>query len=253
MNTKVNRKVLFFTAMLVVAFLLTTFQKATATHQAVPILAVALETHAVTRTLGMVYAEADDKSALLTVLEPGKQVKIIGVDESGDWVAIAKADQNSLAGWISKSAIEQDLVVGTTRYLVQVHQSPDSLSEVSYVLTPGENVQVLGSNPDNTWIAIVGPGSTRATVSWVKADELKVPNNIAIAKFLTMVYQRPDTTSKVTYVLSPAQKVTLLGRDNSGSWLALVTVQDERFIGWAHAGDLSSDIDLARLPIRADR
>ena len=224
------------------------FQPATATHSAVSILAMPSESAGVTSTLAKVYAEPEDASQILDVLPPQKQVQILGLNESGAWIAIAQGNQSALAGWISASELKHDLVVGTTRTLVRTYQQPNSSSGIQSVLTPGIKVQVLGRSPDNAWVALSNAGSPGAMVQWVASSDIKLPDVIATTSNLTKLYARPDSGSAISYVLPPAQKVVLMGRNSNGTWFAAADINSKKFIGWAQVSDLVGGIDRTVLP-----
>jgi len=249
MNTKPISIVFVVASILVGALLLASFQSATATHTAVAIVAYPAESVGQTRSLARVYMEPDDSSTLVQVMPPGKQVQVLGLSENGAWVAIAKDNQAAMGGWISKSNVNQGLIVGATRSLVKSYQQPDSSSVVAATFSPETKLEVLGHNADNTWIAIARPGSMGTTVNWVASGDLKMPDVLAATSSLTRLYLRPDSKSQITNVLPPAQKVILIGRNNVGNWYAVADIRGSKFIGWVQLGDLKADNDKATLPI----
>ena len=249
MNTKPVSIFLVVAGLLGAALLLASFQSARATHTAVAIVAYPAESVGQTRSLARVYMEPDDSSRLLEVVSPGKQIQILGLSENGAWVAIAKGDRAAMSGWVSKSNVSQGLIAGAARSLVKAYQQPDSTGEVVATFSPGTKLQVLGHNVDNTWIAIARPGSMGTTVNWVASSDLKMPDVHAATSALTRLYLRPDTSSQITNVLPPAQKVLLIGRNNAGNWFAAADLRGNKFIGWVQLGDLKADADKVTLPI----
>jgi len=253
MNTKPISRSFLFAVGLVATLLVASFQPATATYTALSILAYPSEAKAETRSLARVYAEPNDASQLLNVLPPGAQIQILGLSENGAWIALANGSDNAIAGWLSIGDVKQNLIVGSARSLVRVHQQPGADSQVTSVLTPASKVQVLGHNPDNAWIAISRPSASGAAINWVSAGELKLPDVIAITSSLAMFYLKPDASSRITNVLPPTQKVILIGRDHSGTWFAAADFMEGRFIGWARISDLiggSNRTTLPMLPVR---
>jgi hypothetical protein len=161
--------------LLVAALSLGFYQPATATHTAVAIVAYPAESFGETLSLVKVYAEPDDSSQLLRVEAPGKQIDIRGLSENGAWVAMSNEDESGVAGWITTAEIRKNTLTGTTISLVKVYRQPNSASDVAEVIPPAAKVQVLGHNPDKTWIAIARPEAKGSFIRWVAASDLKMP------------------------------------------------------------------------------
>lgn len=249
MNTKPYHAPLIVTVLLMIALFLASVQVASANHTAVPVLAYAAESSGETNSLTKVYLEPTEGSQLIDILPPGQQIQILGLSENGAWIAMGKKDQSALAGWVSGSNVNENLIIGSTRSLVQMYGQPGSFSKVDNVLPPGAKVLVLGHSPDNAWIAIAHPGGAQATINWVEASSLKLPDVFATTSSLTMLYLKPDSKSKITTVLPPAQKVLLTGRNSQSTWFAVTDIQEKRFIGWAQGSDLNANSDRATLPV----
>lgn len=161
--------------LLVAALSLGLYQPATATHAAVAIVAYPAESYGETLSLVKVYAEPDDSSQLLRVVAPGKWIEIRGLSENGAWVAMSNEDVSGAAGWVTTAEIRKNILTGTTISLVKVYRGPDSASVLAEVIPPAAKVQVLGHNPDNTWIAIARPAAKGGFIRWVAAGDLKMP------------------------------------------------------------------------------
>lgn len=229
-------------------------QPAAATHSALAILSMPSESIGSTRTLARVYSEPDVASQVVNVLSPEKQVRILGLNEDGAWLGIGKENGAAvLAGWIPVSDVRHNLVVGSSRSLVHTYQLPDSSGSVAGTLAPSVQVQVLGRSVDNAWIAIAHPGARSGMLRWVKANELKLPDVVAQTSALTKLYLKPDSSSRVTSVLPPAQSVILIGQNGDGSWFAVTSRQGNKFIGWAQSNDLTGGMDRVALPVYLPR
>lgn len=161
--------------LLAAAFSLASYRPAAANHTAVAIVAYPAESVGQTYSLVKLYAEPDDSSTLLSVVAPGKQIDILGLSENGAWIAIAKDNEARLAGWLATSEVRKNIIVGTTLTLVKVYRQPDTSSSLAEVIPPAAKVQVLGHNPDGSWIAIARPVTKGTSIRWVAASELKMP------------------------------------------------------------------------------
>jgi hypothetical protein len=144
------------------------------------------------------------------------------------------------------SDISEDDVV-TTRHLTMVYESPETNSRVETVLMPATEVSLAGRSADGMWLALgsgwiqrsdIRMGGDLATLAVVRAAQ----TFLATTRHLTMVYESPETNSRVETVLMPATGVRLAGRSADGKWLALGS-------GWIQRSDIRTDGDLAALAI----
>ena len=253
MNGKLYSLLYVLAAAFLIALMAGYFQQAAPIHPAIAILSMPSESVGTTRSLARVYAEPNDSSQVVNVIPPEKQVHILGLNDTGAFIGISREDEATLAGWISTSEVKHNLVVATTCTLVKEYQRPDSSSPVTGTLSPAAEVQVLGRNSDNTFIAIAQPGAKTASVRWVKTSELSLPDVVAKTSTLTRLYQKPDSGSRVASVLPPAQSVILIGRSNDGTWFAVASLPGKKFIGWAQSNDLSGGMDRKVLPVLLPR
>lgn len=253
MNKKLYPLSFLALGILVIAFQLASFQPASAIHSEIAILALPSGSAGETQSLTRVYADPKDTSQVINVLSPGTQVQILGLSESGAWIALAQSYPPFLVGWVPVSDINHDLTVGLTRSLVQTHQQPSSSSRIVSVLSPGASVQVVGRSVDNSWIAISTPGYPRASITWVATSELRLPGVSASTRYLTMFYLIPDTSSRVTSVSSPTHYVTLIGRNSAGTWFAAADIHTDQFVGWVEGSNLDGGMDRSLLPVLSDR
>jgi hypothetical protein len=175
MNKKLYPLSFLALGILVIAFQLASYQPASANHSEIAILSMPSRSAGETQYSTMVYSEPEDTSQVINVLSPGTQVQILGLSESGAWIALAQSYPPFLVGWIPASDVKSDVMVGSTRSLVLTHQQPDSSSRIVSVLSPGASVQVVGRSVDNSWIAISTPGYPRASITWVAISELRLP------------------------------------------------------------------------------
>jgi len=249
--------------MLVIAFQLASYQPASATHSEIAILALPNAASGETQSLTRIYSEPEDTSQVINVLPPGTQVQILGLSESGSWIALAQSYPPFLIGWVSASDIKHDLTIGLTRSLVLTHQQPDSSSRVVSALPPAASVQVVGRSTDNAWIAISTPGFPQASITWVATSDLRLPGISASTMYLTMFHLTPDESSRVTFVSAPSQNVafvsastqivTLIGRNSAGTWFAAADMRTDQFIGWVQGSHLAGGMDRFMLPVLSDR
>jgi hypothetical protein len=161
---------------LVIGLFLAIFQTASATHQAVGILAMPSESAGATLSLAKVYSEPDDASQLLELFPPGKQMSILGLDESGYYVGISKLGQSNLGGWMSRSDVKYNLVQAKATRLARVFQQPNVDSAVIFALSPGQTVSAVGqSAEDQSMIAVNFLSGGKTALGWVMADDLSLP------------------------------------------------------------------------------
>jgi len=95
---------------------------------------------------------------------------------------------------------------------------------------------ILGLALAIAFLAANPQGFALANASAISVD------NIATTRHLTMVYETPSVDSRVAMVLMPVTEVSLAGRSADGKWLALGN-------GWIQRSDISTDSDLAALPV----
>jgi len=240
-------------SILVIAFQLASYQPASAIHSEIAILALPNGSAGETQSLTRVYADPQDTSQVINVLSPGTQVQILGLSESGSWIALAQSYPPFLVGWVPASDVKHDLTIGLTRSLVLTHQQPDSSSRVVSALSPGASVQVVGRSADNSWIAIATPGVPRASITWIATSELQLPGVIASTMYLSMFYLVPDDSSRVTFVSAPTHNVALIGRNTAGTWFAATDMRTDQFIGWVQGSHLDGATNRSLLPILSDR
>ena len=239
--------------MLVIAIQLASVQPASAIHSRIAILAMPSRSAGETQSLTRVYTEPEDTGQVINVLLPGTQVQILGLSESGAWMAIPQAYPPYLVAWIPAADVRSDIMVGSTRSLVLTRQHPDSTSMVMDVLSPGARVQVLGRSVDNSWIAISTPGDPQTSISWIATSELRLPDASATTIYFTKFYAIPDESSRVTSVTTPTHSVALIGRNSAGTWFATANLRTDQFIGWVQSSHLDGGMDWSLLPILSDR
>lgn len=249
MNKKLNLVPYLTLVALVFAVLLPSCQAKTTAPANVNILFVPSAFAGRTLASATVYSAPDSNSQSINMLDPGTFLHILGLNESGKWIAIAQTNQPIMIGWISKALVEHKIITGTTRSLVLGYQKPDSSSMVIEAHSPAEVLNLLGRDESGTWFAVTNSHAKHPTITWVAPSDLDLPDVVATTASLTKFYLTPDTNSLVTNVLPPTYQVIVFAHNNSGSWLAAEDIHSNKFIGWVQVGDLKSGVDQALLPI----
>jgi hypothetical protein len=161
---------------LVIGLFLAVFQSASATHQAVGILAMPGESASTTTSLAKVYEEPDDASQILDVLAPEKQVSILGLDETGYFAGIREVGHSEFAGWISRSDVKYNLTQAKAERMARVYQQPSVDSAIIFALSPNQTVSVVGqSAEDQSMIAVNFLSGGKTALGWVMAGDLLLP------------------------------------------------------------------------------
>jgi hypothetical protein len=249
MNKKVNPLQFLLAGMLIFILSLAFSQPAKADHNQITIVAIPSESSAKVYSLTRVYSEPDDSSRVVDVLSPGTHFNILGLNTSGSFIEIAKEEQSMPAGWVTASEVTRNLISGTSQSFDLAYLEPSSMSQITTVVTPGEQVKVLGHSQDGSFLAITKAGSVPGAIAWVASSEIKLPDVTAMTASLSKFYIKPDTSSSITSVLPPAIQVILVGRNSSSSWFAVEDVHSTKFIGWAQSSDLVGGINRELLPV----
>lgn len=220
------------------------------TGKAVALEALAGQTSGKTINLTKVYQQPDSSSIVVYVLQPTSEVKIMGRSEDGDWYAIAdnKNDQEA-GGWIASMDLTVEKVIGEVRSLTMVYQQADSGSLVVNVLTPSQQVELLGRAAGSSWLAIRNQAGGRNSIAYVPGADVKIEREPAGTFSPVKTYLRPNQISFVIDFLVPNQKVYVIGRSADGRWLAVENAETGQFRGWVWASDLRDADQYADVPV----
>lgn len=127
---------------------------------------------------------------------------------------------------------------GTTRTTVNVLQAPQEGSRVIDILTPGQQVTLMGRS--GAYYALsTHDGQMRG---WAPLGEISVETVSGTPRAMTMVYQSPDVHSTVVDMIFPGQQVEILGSTPGGEYYALAgTDVSEPVSGYVAASDLHAE------------
>jgi hypothetical protein len=253
MNKKVSLLQFLVAGILIFTLSMAFSQTARASHTSVEIVAIPSESDGQANTLARVFSEPDDASSVIEVLSPGTHFNILGFNESGSYIQIAKEGQTNPSGWLAASVVSRNHLDSTSRSITKAYAQPSSTSQFTSIVTPGEQLQVLGHSIDGLWLAIENPGSFQTPIYWIAASEITLPDVTAKTSTLTKLYLIADTSSRITNVLPPAMQVTLFGRNGTSSWFAVEDSASHKFIGWAQISDLNGGMNRELLPVLAGR
>jgi hypothetical protein len=249
MNKKVILSKLLVVGMFIFTLSVAFSQPVKASHIPVDIVAIPSESGAQVYSLTRVYSEPDDASRMVEVLSPGTHFNILGFTQDGSFIEIGKEGQSLPSGWVASSQVTRNHLDGTSLSLTQAYLLPSSSSKVATLVTPGTELQVLGHSVDGAWLAIDNPGSMKTPIYWIAASAVRLPEVIAQTSTLTKAYISPDTSSRITNVLPPAQQVTLIGRNSTNSWFAVEGAHSSKYIGWVQSSDLDGGLNRELLPV----
>ena len=249
MNKKVNLSQILVFGMLIIALTLAFYQPAKASHTPIAIVAFPSVSIAGVYPVTRVYSEPDVASRVVDEMSLGAHFNILGLNASGSFIEIAKEGQSLPSGWVIASEVLRTQLVGTSRSRTQVHLSPSSASPIVSMVFHGTELKVLGHNVDGAWLAIENQGLMKTSIVWVNTSDIRLPDVVAQTSSLTKFYLRPDTSSSIADVRSPAYQVILIGRDSTNNWYAVAEVRTGKFIGWAQSNDLTGGINKELLPV----
>lgn len=193
MFKKVNLSLFLVAGMLIFTLSLAFSQSAKAATPIVPILS---EFNGAAYTLTRVYTGPDDTSRVIEVLSPGTHFNILGFDDSGKYIEIAKDGQALPIGWVTISEVLLNHLDGMSLSLTEAYSLPSSTSPVATIFSPGTELQVLGHSQDGSFLAIQDASAPQGFAYWVPASMVKLPDVIArTAEFNKVLsktrYQQP--------------------------------------------------------------
>jgi hypothetical protein len=249
MNKNISFKLFSIASLLVLIFSVRIVHPTTASISPISIMAVPGASDSVVYTITRVYQAPDDASRVIDVLSPGTHFNILGYNDSGTFIAVAKEGQSLTSGWIPTSQVTRAYLSGTSRSLSLGYLSPNSTSRIETVLTPGQEVKVLGHSPDGSWLAIENPTSLRTPLYWVARQDIGLPSVVAKTSSLTMVYAKPTNGSLIMNVLIPTYQLVLIGRTSDNARYAAEDFISGKYIGWVMSSDLAGGSNRELLPV----
>lgn len=215
--------------------------------------------------------------AVVTTLEQGADVELVGRNADSSWVQVRLPD--GLIAWVSTQFISTpyplvDLpVTGAVEPLamvksgrLNVRSGPGTDYPILFSLTQNEPLAMLGRSPDGDWLKV----RVRAQEGWVNAGfvtlsvplvELPLipppptpaPESAAVYGVGIVnvpeaaLYAIPDVTSQPILLLPSGVSFSLLARDATGGWIRVMLEDGQA--GWINAANIGSSIPLADLPI----
>jgi hypothetical protein len=146
--------------------------------------------------LTLVYREPGSNGEVLAVFTASRQpLKIVGRNESGDYLAIA-LDHGQ--GWVAAGELEltgnidrlpvipaqaqidpAGSPVAVTAVLTKVYAGPGFSYEITDILMAQENLQVLGRSADSLWLAVHRQGSGGASTGWIPIGDARLSTPLA--------------------------------------------------------------------------
>jgi uncharacterized protein YraI len=126
---------------------------------------------------------------IMTVLDQGQGILLIGRNETGSWVQVKAAEGQ--VGWVNASLVQTTVPVSSLPVFespppqpsgvvkagaLNVRVGPGLAFEVVTVLQQGESVSITGRNASGSWVQVK---SYNGTAGWVNASYLEI--NVPVA------------------------------------------------------------------------
>ena len=122
-------------------------------------------------------------------------------------------------------------------------------AEAVSILTPSQQVEVLGRAVGSNWLAIPSQAGGRNSVAYVFGADVKIKQESTGTYSPVNTYLHPNQISFVIDILFPNQKVYVIGRSADGKWLAVENADTGQFRGWVWAGDIRGVKEYADAPV----
>lgn len=223
---------------------------------------------------------------VIAVLQQYEQVTLLGRNSTASWVQVRLVDGR--VGWCSSRYIDSPVPFSSLPLVrppappsvpstipvttapppgsgplgmtisprLNVRSGPSVGYSVIAVLVEGQQVALIGRNPNSTWLQIrlndtltgwvnAAYIQTSATISGLPVTGEYEPWGVVTTGALN-VRSAPSITANVILTASEGQGVGLLGRSASGQW---IKVRINSQIGWAAASGLTTSVPISSLPV----
>ena len=211
--------------------------------------------------------------AATAVLSYGTNVQLLGRNNNGGWVKV-KLD-NGHQGWVNATLITANVTINTLPVLaapaltpmaavstgsLNVRSGPGVAYAITATINYGVNVQLLGRNNNSTWVKIK---LANGHEGWVNATLLTANVTIGSLPVMTTtaatsptavvstgalnVRSGPGVGYAVTSATYLGHTVTLLGRNEAGSWAKIRLTNGHE--GWVNATYLQANVAISSLPV----
>jgi len=226
---------------------------------------------------------------VIAVLQQFEQVTLIGRNSTASWVQVRLVD--GTVGWCSSRYIDSPVPFSslplaippappgvpstipvttapppgsgplgmTLSARLNVRSGPSVGYSVIAILVEGQQVALIGRNPNGTWLQV---RLNDSLTGWVNAAYIRtsaVINSLpvtgeyepwgVVTTGALNVRSAPSFTASVILTASEGQGVGLLGRSASGQW---IKVRINSQIGWASASGLTTSVPISSLPVVAN-
>jgi uncharacterized protein YgiM (DUF1202 family) len=161
---------------------------------------------------------------------------------------------------LAVSAAEPTGYVNTGR--LNIRSGPYHTYSIVVVVDKGQGFTIIGRNTPSTWIQVKLPSGITgwAKLAYVKTDAnisaLPVTGDadvVATAPSAVVntgrlnVRSAPDPYASILTTVDKGATLTLIGRNNSGTWAQIKTANGTQ--GWVKAGYLKPSITISTLPV----
>ncbi|MCY3993023.1 MAG: SH3 domain-containing protein [Caldilineaceae bacterium] len=209
---------------------------------------------------------------VLTTLPQGTQVRVVGIDPSGEWLQV-ELDGLSSLGWVYRDLVVVDCPLANVRRITdsEISQQPAALVQTYAVFAysgPGLAYDIVATIPGGTWAEIIAVGDCPPNIwyqiivpgldepVWVIRDFVKVavgslagiprygvtdffppaPDDrpIAVTQPITMnVRSGPGLEYDVVAVVPQGTQARIFGIDPTGDWI-LVELPGHSALVWIY-------------------
>lgn len=128
--------------------------------------------------IAKVYRQRDTGSAIVNMLMPGQQVRLLGISPDGKWAAVASLVAARTAGWVPTSDLGRDYAGAQTKSLTKTYVRPDEGSAMFDLLSPGLRVVLVGRTADGSWIGLMSVDGKRF-LGWARPGDVQHNMNLA--------------------------------------------------------------------------
>lgn len=139
---------------------------------------------------------------------------------------------------------------------LNVREGPSSGFHILGKLNEGDQVTMIGRNPDESWVQISLAGGTGwITTLYIQSSyplrDLPVTSDIIeyyaqVGNLPVNVREGPGIEYAVKFTLAEYTIISMIGKDNRGWW---VFIRYDSQTGWANAQFILNDVPLSYLPI----
>jgi uncharacterized protein YgiM (DUF1202 family) len=211
--------------------------------------------------------------ASTAVLSYGTNVQLLGRNNNGSWVKVKLA--NGHEGWVNATLITPNVAISSLPAVtapaltpmaavstgsLNVRSGPGVAYGITAVIDYGVNVQLLGRNNSSTWVkvklanghegwvnaALITANVTIGSLPVMTSTAATAPTAVVGTGSLN-VRSGPGIGYAVTSATYLGHTVTLLGRNEAGSWVKVKLANGHE--GWVNATYIQASVAISSLTV----